>query len=227
MVGEKEKPIPKDERRKDLKVICHSGLNNFCNVIIPLPKSQTCHPARTQAPLHLPHILFWHNEMLQTPPPVQFFFALKRSPNLHTKTACRELIKEARFGDNNWEKGEDFVKGFNIKKLVWEMEGSLSMHALDDVYNGTIMLWKANWNKTLQMSLKFSDCCESTVPDRSNLTGNALLERIWNAKWNAAGTPKFLWSWSAFPTRTCSIENAITRSIENAITRSTENLWLA
>ena len=29
-----------------------------------------------------------------------------------------------------------------------------------------------------------------TVPARSNLTGNALLERKWNAKWNAAGTPK-------------------------------------
>ena len=28
------------------------------------------------------------------------------------------------------------------------------------------------------------------VPDRSNLTRNALLERKWNAKWNAAGTPK-------------------------------------
>ena len=27
-VGEKEKPIRKDERRKDLKVIYHSGLNN-------------------------------------------------------------------------------------------------------------------------------------------------------------------------------------------------------
>ena len=66
-----------------------------------------------------------------------------------------------------------------------------------------------------------------TVPDRSNLTGNALLERKWNAKWNAARTPKFLWSWSAFRTRTHSIENAITPSIENAITRSIENLWLA
>ena len=29
-----------------------------------------------------------------------------------------------------------------------------------------------------------------TVPDRSNLTGNALLERKWDRKWNAAGTPK-------------------------------------
>ena len=27
-VGEKEKPIRKDERRKDLEVIYHSGLNN-------------------------------------------------------------------------------------------------------------------------------------------------------------------------------------------------------
>ena len=39
----------------------------------------------------------------------------------------------ARFGNNNWEKGEDFVKTFYVKKLVWEMEGSLSARALDDV----------------------------------------------------------------------------------------------
>ena len=57
-VGENETPIRKDERRKDLEVICHSGLNNFCNMIVPLPKSQTRHPARAQAPLHLPHMLF-------------------------------------------------------------------------------------------------------------------------------------------------------------------------
>ena len=39
----------------------------------------------------------------------------------------------ARFGDNNWEKGEDFGKTFYVKKLVCEMEGSLSARALDDV----------------------------------------------------------------------------------------------
>ena len=39
----------------------------------------------------------------------------------------------ARFGDNNWEKGEDFVKTIYVKKLVYEMEGSLSARALDDV----------------------------------------------------------------------------------------------
>ena len=41
------------------------------------------------------------------------------------------------------------------------MEGSLSVRALDDVQNGTIMLRKANWDKTLQKSLKFSDCRNS------------------------------------------------------------------
>ena len=64
-VGENEKPIRKDGRRKDLEVICHSGLNNFCNMIVPLLKSQTRHPARAQAPLHLPHMLFRH-KTLQT-----------------------------------------------------------------------------------------------------------------------------------------------------------------
>ena len=67
----------------------------------------------------------------------------------------------ARFGDNNWKKGEDFVKTFYVKKLVWEKEGSLSARALDDVLNGTIILRKANWDKTLQKSLKFSYCRKS------------------------------------------------------------------
>ena len=72
-VGENEKPISQDERRKDLEVICYSGL------IVPLPKSQTRHPARAQAPLHLPHMLFWH-KTLQTPPPVRFFLRLRGRP---------------------------------------------------------------------------------------------------------------------------------------------------
>ena len=72
-VSEKEKPIRKDERRKNLEVICHAGLNNFCNMILPLPKS-TRHPARALAPLHLPHMLFWHYKTLQTPSPVHTFF---------------------------------------------------------------------------------------------------------------------------------------------------------
>ena len=83
-IGEKEKLLRKDERRKDVELICHSGLKIFCNMIIPLPKSQTRHPARAQAPLHLPRMLF-----------CSLFSALTRSPNLRTKTACGELIPEA------------------------------------------------------------------------------------------------------------------------------------
>ena len=86
-VGENEKLIRKDERRKDLEVICHSGLNNFCNMIVPLPKSQTRHPARAPAPI-------FFDTKLYKPLPCSLFFALTRSPNLRTKTACGELIPE-------------------------------------------------------------------------------------------------------------------------------------
>ena len=45
----------------------------FCHMIEPLPKFQTRHPACSQAPLHLPHVPFWHSKTLQTPPPVHSF----------------------------------------------------------------------------------------------------------------------------------------------------------
>ena len=53
-------------------------------MIVPLPKSQTRHPVRAQAPLHLPHMLFWHTKTLQTPPPVRsiFRFTQPRSQGL-------------------------------------------------------------------------------------------------------------------------------------------------
>ena len=91
-VGVNEKPIRKDERRKDLEVICHSGLNNFCNMIVPLPKSQTRHPARAQAPISQTCFL---TQNFTNPSPCSLFFVLTRSPNLRTKTACGELIPEA------------------------------------------------------------------------------------------------------------------------------------
>ena len=90
----KWKADEKSREGEDLEVLCHSGLNNFCNMILPLPKSQTRHPARAQAPLHLPLMLFWH-KTLQTLPLIAFLFALTRSPNLRKKTACGELIPEA------------------------------------------------------------------------------------------------------------------------------------
>ena len=127
-VGKNEKPIGKDERRKDLEVICHLGLNNFCNMIIPLPKSQTRHPARGQAPLHLPHMLFWH-KTLQTPPPVGicfFFFAFEvaQSPQENSMSGANARSVLVRFGDNNWEKGKDFVKTFYVKNLCGRWSGA-------------------------------------------------------------------------------------------------------
>ena len=115
-----------------MEVICHSGLNNLCNMIVPLPKSQTRHPARAQAPIS--HTCFFDTKLYKPLPLFAFLFVLTRSPNLRTKTTCRANTRSvlARFGDNNWEK-EDFVKTFYVKKLVWEMEGSLSARALDDV----------------------------------------------------------------------------------------------
>ena len=131
--GENEKPIRKDDRRKDLEVICHSGLNNLCNMIVPLPKSQTRYPAHAQAPLHLPHILF--DTKLYKPLPVCTFFCayeVTQSPHENSMSEANTRSVLARFGDN-WEMGEDFVQTFYVKKLVWEMEGSLSACALDDV----------------------------------------------------------------------------------------------
>ena len=128
-VGENEKPRRKDERMKDLEVICHLGLNNFCNMIVPLPKSQTRHPARAQAPLHLPHMFF--DTKLYNSPPVCIFCAYEaaQSPHENSMSGANTRSVLARFGGNNWEKGEDFVKTLYIKKLVWEMEGSLSVRA--------------------------------------------------------------------------------------------------
>ena len=99
-------------------------------MIVPLPKSQTRYPARAQASLHLPH------KTLQTSPPVRIFFCayeVAQSPYEHSMSGANTRSVLTRFGDNNWEKGEDFVKTFYVKKLVWEMEGSLSARALDDV----------------------------------------------------------------------------------------------
>ena len=129
-VGENEKPIRKDKRRKDLEVICHSGLNNFCNtIVVPLPKSQTRHPARAQAPPHLSH------KTLQTPCPVRFFFALTRSPNLRKNTACQELIPEAFLGDlaiTIGRRGMILQKLFTSKNLCGRWRGAWA-RALDDV----------------------------------------------------------------------------------------------
>ena len=116
-----------------MEIICHSGLNNFCNMIVPLPKSQTRHPSRAQAPIS--HTCFFHTKLYKPLPLFAFFCAYEvaQSPHENSIWGANTRSALARFGDNNWEKGEDFVKTFYVKKLVWEMKGSLSARALDDV----------------------------------------------------------------------------------------------
>ena len=103
-------------------------------MIVPLPKSQTRHPARAQAPLNLPHMLF-DTKLYKRLPCSHFFCAYEvaQSPNEDSMSGANTRNMLARFGDNNWEKGEDFVQTVYVKKLVWEMEGSSSARALDDV----------------------------------------------------------------------------------------------
>ena len=94
-------------------------------MIVPLPKSQTRHPKRAQA-----------QNFTNPAPCSQFVFCayeVAQSPHENNMLGANTRSVLAGFGDNNWEKGEDFVKKFYFKKLVWEMEGSLSARALDDV----------------------------------------------------------------------------------------------
>ena len=70
----------------------------------------------------------------------------------------------ARFCDNNLEKGKYFVKTFFVKNLCGRGRGARARAGwrVWDLGNGTIMLRKANGDKTLQKSLKFSACRKST-----------------------------------------------------------------
>ena len=93
-VGENEKPMRKVERRNDLKEICHLGLNNFATW-----SYRYLNPEHViQQALKLPsisHKCFFDTKLYKPLPLFAFLFALTRSPNLHTKTACREQIPEA------------------------------------------------------------------------------------------------------------------------------------
>ena len=52
---------------------------------------------------------------------------------------------QARFCNNNWKRGNDFVKICHVKKYVWEREGSASPHWMTrwDLVNGTMILREA------------------------------------------------------------------------------------
>ena len=87
-----------------------------------------------QRTLKLPsisHTCFFDTK-LDKPLPVLVFicaYEVAQSPHENSMSGGNTRSVLARFGDNNWEKREDFVKPFYVKKLVWEMEGSLSARA--------------------------------------------------------------------------------------------------
>ena len=92
-----------------------------------------------QRALKLPsisHTCFFDTKLYKPLPLFAVFlcaYEVSQSPHENSMSGANTRSILARFGDNSWEKGEDFVKTFYVEKLVWEMEGSLSAPALDDV----------------------------------------------------------------------------------------------
>ena len=69
-------------------------LGDLC-IIVPLNRYQLRHPARAQALLPLPDMLFGTTNFSK---PLSWFavcFTRPESPDLRTETKCRELIPEA------------------------------------------------------------------------------------------------------------------------------------
>ena len=124
--------------------------------------SSSAHSSSPPSPTHA----FLTQQNFTNPSPCsQFFCVYEVAQSLHKNNMSGANTKSilARFRDNNWKKGRDFVKTFYVKKLMWEREGSWARAGWRDwdLGNGTIMLRKANWDKTLQKLLKFSDCHKS------------------------------------------------------------------
>ena len=71
----------------------------FRNMIVPLPRSQTRHPAPAQAPLHLPHKFFDVKSFIKFPP-----FSQLISPNL-AKTLL-VLAPDMLFSCGDWATSE-------------------------------------------------------------------------------------------------------------------------
>ena len=87
----------------------------------------------------------------------------------------------ARFCDNNWEMGKDFVKTFYVKKPVWEMEGSAS----------------ARWMTCLGFRLRYHHVAKSEL--RQNFAKVAKILRLLQ-KYSKTNSAKL---WKNFPTSFC------------------------
>ena len=108
----------------------------ICNMIVPLPKSQTYHPVCTQLLPSISHTVFRHDQSLQ-PPPCSF--------------SCVYEVAQSPL-KNMWEQiPEEFWWGFVITKdfvkicLMWEREGNTSAD------------WLVN---TFGIQVTVQSCCE-------------------------------------------------------------------
>ena len=91
-----------------------------------------------------------HDKTLQTPPPVLSFscvYYFAQSPHENNVPGADTRSVLARFCDNNWEKGKDFVTTCRVKKSAWEMEASLCAHL-----DGVFWIW-----------VKVRSCCEKYI----------------------------------------------------------------
>ena len=112
----------------------------------------TLSSARSSSPPSPTHSFLTQQNFTNPSPCSQFFFslfyffALTRSPNLRTKTACRELISEAFQRDLAiTREGGGFCKKYLRQKTCVGDRGELERaRALDDEWNSQIMLRKAN-----------------------------------------------------------------------------------
>ena len=97
-------------------------------------------------------------------------YEVAQSPHENSMSGANTWSVLARFGDNNWEKGEDFVKTFYVKKLVWEMEGSLRAHTHWMTLKQYDHVAKSELRWNFQKSLKFSYCRKSIRKQIQSLT---------------------------------------------------------
>ena len=118
-----------------------------------------------QRALKLPfisHTCFFDTKLYKPLPLFAFFYVYEvtQSPHENSMSGANTRSVLARSGDNSWEK--DFVKPFYVKKLVWEMEGSLSARAgwrvkrYDPVAKSELRQNFAKVAKILQLSQKNS-----------------------------------------------------------------------
>ena len=84
--------------------------------------------ARSSSPPSPTHAFLTQQNFTNPSPCSQFFcvYEVAQSPHENNMSGANTKSVLARFRDNNWENGRDFVKTFYVKNLMWEREGSLS-----------------------------------------------------------------------------------------------------